>query len=83
MTIISTEIGRGWKEPVLVSKLFGKYLRRGVADILRVTCEAVRDMHNAKFGTDGTRDEERKAACGSSESTATLLQWILSAEMLY
>lgn len=43
----------------------------------------MKDVHAAKFGNDGTRNEEGRAVCGSTERIAVVALWIPSAGRLY
>lgn len=74
MTNTDTRIGRDGRRQTLFSALYGRYLRRAVADILKVAWKAVKNVHAAKFDIDGMGDEEGKAVGWNSERIMALVK---------
>lgn len=67
---------------MLLSALYGRYLRRAAAVTLKVAREAVKGLHTAKTDTDVMTDEEEKALCENLDRLGAGALWILFAERL-
>lgn len=83
LTTMDTEISRDGKQQTMFSLLYGKYLRRAVASLLKVGWEAVRDAQDGNFDNDGTSDEEEKTECGTLKRIATVAVCVPSVKKLY
>lgn len=73
----------GGRRQTLSTTLYGKCLRLAVASILKVKCEAAKDVHAAEFEASGTGYEKRRAMRGYSQGIATMALWLRCAERLY
>lgn len=83
VTTMNTEVGRSWQRQTLFTTLYGRCLRRAVAGILDVTWELVKNVHVAKFQSNGMKDKERRAVRVSSELVPTVTFWIPFEKRLY
>lgn len=80
---MNDEVEQARQRQRLFVAMYGRCLRRAVAEILKVTWEAVKDMSAAKFDIDGMEIEVGSGVCGSSEKVAVAALWVSPAEKLY
>lgn len=68
---------------ILVTTLYGRYLRRTGPGILNTAWQVVKNVHAGKLDNDGLGGGNGRAMYGKLERTATVALWIPSAEKLY
>lgn len=66
VTTTDTKEGRNGRRQTLFPTLYGRYLRRVVAGILKVVWKAVKGVNTAEFDNDGMRDEVEGQCVGTS-----------------
>lgn len=63
VTTVDTEAGRAGQRQTLLSKLYGRYLRRASAGILKGMWKGVNYVHTAKLDNGSMGDEEERERC--------------------
>lgn len=80
---MDTEVKQGEQKQKLFPVLPGRYMGHGVAGILKVAREMMKDVHAAELDNGDTADEERKAVGGNVEKIATAVLCASFVEMSF
>lgn len=78
-----TEVGWYGQREASFTKPYEWYLRRLIANILKVALELEEDVHAGELYIDGVGVERERAGRGSSERVAAAALWVQLGERLY